>query len=96
MFAKALQWLMYSSENASKISRTVKGFSVFVPTLVILLSLVHMNVDQDSILSVINQAVEAITAIGVAGSAIYTLFAAIVKVSTTVRGENDVVGSWER
>lgn len=93
MITKVWNWLVYSSTNADKYSTTIKGFATFIPTIIVLIGLLHLpiHVTADSANGIIDQIVIIITALASIVSGIMTVVGAIRKIFRTTQGTNDVV-----
>ena len=92
---RMFEWLIYSSENASKWSVTVKSFLVgIVPAILYFSSLANVQVDSASLQILINAVGDAIVYIGGAISTIGFIYGLARKIITTITGENDVVAGW--
>lgn len=90
---KFLNWIIYSSNNASKYSLSIKGLAGFIPMAVGFFTFLHLNVEPGSLLALIDAIAAFVTAIGAAVTACYTLFGVIRKLYKTLVGTNDVINS---
>lgn len=86
-----IQWLVYSSVDADKISATLKGLAGFIPSLAVFLVAVHLKVTPDTLLAVLNGIILVISAISGLATAIVTVAGAVRKLYTTASGTNAVL-----
>lgn len=91
MLKTIFQWFVYSSENADKLSRTIKGLSSFIPSVVLLFTVLHINVDGNTLLQLLDGIAIFVTALGTAVTAGYTVIAFLIKIWTTINGSNEVI-----
>lgn len=90
---KIIQWIFLSSNDAEKLSTMIKGLAGFIPTAVLFLSFIHLNVEPGTLQALIDALVTTVTAIGALVSGFYVLYGAARKVYTSIVGTNDVVNT---
>jgi hypothetical protein len=88
---KFFSWIWYSSVDANKVSSSIKNIAVFIPTLIIFLNLLKIQVDPGTIQSALDGTALLVTAILGVISAGQGLFAIFRKLFTTVAGTNAVI-----
>lgn len=90
---KVWAWVVYSSENAGKISLTLRGLKWLIPSLVIFLGVLHTPVTQDQLTALLEAVIAVIAALGTFISAMTFLYGLARKIFNTANGTNDVINS---
>ncbi len=81
-------WIVRSSADPEKLSLTVKGLGALVPSLIAIAALVHVNVNPESVLALLDILAQWVALAATVISGIVTLYAATRKVARTVLGSN--------
>lgn len=84
---------MYSSANAEKYSLTIKGLITFVPTLVTFLTLVHINVDPNTLTGLVDGLAVFVSQFGMFVGGGLLLLGSFRKALRSWHGENDVTNT---
>lgn len=91
MLQKMWLWLVRSSADPEQLSATIKGLAAFVPAVVVMFTLLHINVGSDLLLAYIDKLALLATYIAGGVSAAYAFVGFCRKVYTTIMGTNQVV-----
>lgn len=94
MIQKAWQWLVYSSQDADKVSLFIKGLAGFIPSVVLVLSVIHINVSGDNLAGFLQALAVLVTIAGSVVTAIITVLGFVRKIVSTAIGQNEVVLGW--
>lgn len=84
-------WLVYSSANADKLSATIKGIGGTVVSYLALLSLLHINVDANSVTSLFETAALFVSQAGIVIGTGVSLAGVVRKIWLTLKGDNQVL-----
>ncbi len=93
MLKKIWNWLVYSSEDANKISLFIKGVIGFVPSIVVFLNMIHITVSADILVALLQQIIVIITATGTLFGALVGGYGLVRKLINTLKGNNDVLNN---
>lgn len=70
---------LFSSVDPKKVSLTVKGLSVFVPTAIVFLRYFHVNLGSDDLNSLVDALANLSLVVGAVVSALVTIYGAFRK-----------------
>ena len=92
MITKIIDWVLWSSKNADKISLTVK--SILSGAIVVtLLQVLKIDVPVDMFSATIDMFVTIIQEVGVVATAVVTIVGLVRKIVSTFKGTNDVLNT---
>ncbi len=89
------KWLVYSSENAQRISLMVKGIGMaIIPAILIVTNMFNVKTDNAQLTLFIDSASTIIIVIGGMIATVVTAIGAIRKIVSSFTGTNDVVATY--
>lgn len=89
--SKFWQWLVRSSSNPDELSATVKGLAGFIPSIIIVTSILHLNVGADDLENFIKSLALFVSGFTTVVTAVVSVFGFLRKLWTTARGTNQVI-----
>ncbi len=93
---KLIDWVVLSSADPRAMSLTVKGVLVaLVPVIIAVLNMTGIDIDNNSLESVINSITAIVFLLGTVVSALMTVTGLMRKIITTVVGENEVLKEYK-
>ncbi len=91
MFTKIWQWLVLSSKDPSKVSLAIKGAGgVIISVLVAVAGITHLQVGSAELTAILDSIISIFDAMLLVVSGVVTLWGAIRKVYTSIKGTNQV------
>jgi len=91
MFRKILSWIVYSSKDPKRLSMTIRGLIGFVPSLVVLLALFNITVQEDEVVKLINDIATFAAGLSASYFTLLGIVGFIRKIWTTARNTNEVI-----
>jgi len=95
-FKRSWNWILLSSQDASKLSLMIKGVLLGVlPAVVAFAGLVNVQLDSAALEQTVELVSQIVLYVGGAISALVTAYGLIRKILTSATGTNDVVAGWK-
>jgi len=92
MITKIIDWFIWSSKNADKISLTLKA--ILTGSVVIsIFELLKISMPVDNFTDIIDQSVTIIQEAGVIVTSLVTVYGLVRKLVTTFKGTNDLLNT---